>query len=288
MIFLLSALLVASPGYADIVVIDDDNRQVILQKPANNIISLAPHVTELLFSAGAGEKVIAVVRGGDHPPDGKQIEQVGDAFGIDLERIAVLNPDLIVAWKSGNGQATLNLLSKLSIPIYLSEPRRLEDVARTIRRLGELAGTADVASHNAAQYLSALQSLRQSNRGKPPLSVFYQTWAEPIFTINSEHLISKVITLCSGVNIFSALPSLSPQVSEEAVVLKNPDVIFTSGDQHADQHLLARWRDWPEIGAVRNHHLYFIPSALIARSSTGILQGANRLCDHLDKARDGH
>jgi len=286
LVFLLSVLSIHFPCSAAIIVVDDDDRQVILQKPADKIVSLAPHVTELLFSAGAGGKVVAVVKNSDYPPEAKQIQQVGDAFSIDFERIAALSPDLIVAWKSGNGSATLELLSILSIPVYLSEPRRLEDIAKTINNLGELADTIDVASRNAAHYLSTLKSLRQSNEDKLKLNVFYQTWAQPIFTINHDHLISKVITLCSGTNIFSETASLSPQVSEESVVLKNPEVIFSSGDKHTEQHLLDRWRDWPEVKAVRNHHLYFIPSELIARGSPRILEGANILCDHLDEARN--
>ncbi len=265
---------------------DDRGASVVLQQPAHRIVSLAPHATELLFAAGAGNDVVGVVIG-DYPPRARRLPRVGDAFRIDLERLLGLRPDLVVAWQSGNPPADLARIEALGIPLYVTEPRRLEQIAEYLRELGHLAGTEEAARSAAAGYLSALEDLRSRHAGLAPVTVFYQIAAQPLVTVNGTHIISQAMALCGGRNVFAALAPLAPAVSLEAVLDADPQAIVV-GSWSADPQLeLAPWRRWPQLSAVRTGNLYAIPADYLDRAGPRLLTGVRRLCAALDRTRAG-
>ena len=272
------------PAGADIRVTDDMGQPVVLEKPAQRIISLAPYITELLFAAGAGETIVAVTAFSDYPEAAKLLTQVGDGGGLDLEAILALQPDLVVAWQSGNPRVQVERLQALGITVFLSEPRWLEDVPATLQRLGRLAGTESVAAAQADSFNRRYAKLQQRYAQRPQVSVFYQIWDQPLMTLNGEHLFSDVLRLCGGENIFNALPTLAPQIDIEAVLLANPDVIVVAADD-SDSPLLATWQRWPQLSAVKQGHVYAMPRDQLVRHSPRILDGAERLCELLDGAR---
>ena len=272
------------PAGADIRVTDDMGQPVVLEKPAQRIISLAPYITELLFAAGAGEAIVAVTAFSDYPEAAKLLTQVGDGGGLDLEAILALQPDLVVAWQSGNPRVQVERLQALGITVFLSEPRWLEDVPATLQRLGRLAGTESVAAAQADSFNRRYAKLQQRYAQRPQVSVFYQIWDQPLMTLNGEHLFSDVLRLCGGENIFNALPTLAPQIDIEAVLLANPDVIVVAADD-SDSPLLATWQRWPQLSAVKQGHVYAMPRDQLVRHSPRILDGAERLCELLDGAR---
>lgn len=278
--------LCCTAGQAAVTTIDDAGREVSLPGPAGRIVSLAPHITELLFSAGAGAKVVGAVQWSDFPEAASRIPRVGDTYSVDLERIVEMRPDLIVAWKSGNSQLTVRRLLDLGLPVFISEPRSLDDIGESIRRLGELAGTADFAPAEHAAYMQRLQALRSRNPGGPAVSVFYQVWDEPIFTVNGEHVISEVIGLCGGRNVFAALPSLSTQIGREAVLAADPDVIIASGADAERPAWLDNWNQWPSMTAVRHGTLFHVAPHLLQRHTVRILDGAEQVCTMLNTARN--
>ena len=186
-------------------VMDDLSRNVVLAQPAARIVSLAPHITELLFAAGAGEYVVGTVAYSDYPIEAQRIVRIGDNAQLDLERIVALHPDLIVVWLHGNAQRQLEKLVDLGIPGIHNEPRRLDDVAVSIERLGRLAGTELIANNAADTFRARLAELRGNYAGRPPVRLFYQVWDKPLITINGSHLISDVIRLCGGENVFADL-----------------------------------------------------------------------------------
>ncbi|MDZ7782259.1 MAG: helical backbone metal receptor [Halioglobus sp.] len=140
-----------------------------------------------------------------------------------------MQPDLVVMWGSGNGGGTLSRLVNLNIPVYVSELRDLADIPASIRRLGTLAGTSEVSEAEAARLERELEELQQNYGGGPPLKVFYQIWHEPLQTVNGEHLISQVLALCGGRNLFAGARSLAPRISVESVLVRNPDAIVAGG-----------------------------------------------------------
>lgn len=278
-------LFIASPVMAEISVIDDMGHQVRLEQPAQRIVSLAPHVTEMLFAAGAGEQVVGVVEYSDYPEQAKQIPSVGSYSRLDFERLLALKPDLVVAWHSGNPAEMREKVAELGFPVFLSEPRGLDDVADNVEQLAHLAGTEAQAAAAVKDYREQLANLRTNNDAKPPVRVFYQIWDRPLMTISGGHLIGRVIELCGGDNIFTELETLAPQVSLEAVLLADPQIIVASGMAHERPEWLSAWKKWRDLAAVKDDHLVVIHPDIIQRHTPRILQGAQQMCEHLDAVR---
>jgi iron complex transport system substrate-binding protein len=279
----------ASQAQAAITVTDDNGAAVTLAAPAQRVISLAPHVTELIYAAGGGSRLVGAVSYSDYPSEAKQIPRVGDNKALDLERIAALKPDLIVIWRHGNAQAQLERLRELHIPLFFSEPHQLDDVAQTLTKLGTLLGTSDLADATASRYRLDIAYLRARYANRPPVSVFYQVWDQPLMTLNGTHMVSDVITLCGGRNVFAKLQPLVPTVSTEAVLAADPEAIVTAaaGATTPDRPLmqLDRWRAWPSLKAVARNNLFAIDGDLIDRPTPRLALGAAKLCEDLDVAR---
>jgi iron complex transport system substrate-binding protein len=282
---LLFVILSATVHAGTIKVTDDVGNTVMLLAPARRIVSLAPHAVELLFAAGAGAQVIATVDYSDYPPAARKIPRIGGSSGLDVERIVALKPDLIVAWASGNPRRTIEQLRSLGFVIYLTEPRHLADIARNLEQLGRLAGTEPVAREEARQFTARYRALTAQYAQRPRLRVFYQVLDPLLITVNREHLISEVLQLCGGENIFAALPLLAPAVSEEAVLAANPEVIIAGGTEEGWRPWQARWRERTELKATNRDALYFIPADRLHRHGPRVLDGVEQLCAALDDAR---
>ncbi len=264
---------------------DSTGNTVTLAAPAKRIVSLAPHTTELLFSAGAGDRIVAAVDYSDFPEAAKKIPRIGGYNRIDIEAVIAQRPDLIVGWKSGNNAAMVEKLQRLGIPVFLSEPKHLSAIADEIDALAVLAGTSQVATPVTQAWRKRLDDLRQHYRGSTPVTVFYEVWNRPMMTVNGQHLISEAMALCGGRNVFAQLPSLAAQVSVEAVIAADPQVIIASGMGEEHPEWLDDWRRWPAMTAVKNNRLYFIPPALLQRNTLRILDGTERICGVLESAR---
>ncbi|WP_394365181.1 cobalamin-binding protein [Paraburkholderia kirstenboschensis] len=282
-------LAIALRAQAGIAVTDDTGAVLTLAAPAQRVISLAPHVTELLYAAGGGLKIVGAVSYSDYPPEAQQLPRVGDNKSLDLERIVALKPDLIVVWRHGNAQRQLDRLRELHIPLFFSEPHHLDDVAVSLTKLGELLGTSFTADTAAAAYRRDIARLRAQYANRPAVSVFYQVWDQPLMTLNGEHMVSDVIELCGGRNVFARLQPLVPTVSTEAVLAANPQAIVTAapGATKPDTTLpqLGAWRAWPRLSAVANNNLFAIDGDLINRPAPRIALGAKQMCEDLDLAR---
>ncbi|OGI47192.1 MAG: cobalamin-binding protein [Candidatus Muproteobacteria bacterium RIFCSPHIGHO2_01_FULL_65_16] len=281
----LLGLLGAAPAPAPTRVPDDAGATVVLAAPARRVVSLAPHVTELLYAAGAGGYVVGAVDYSDYPEAAKRIPRVGSYTGLDLEAIVALRPDLIIAWQSGNPPSQVERLRALGLAVYVSEPRHIEDVATNIERLGRLAGTADAALRAARAFRQRHEALRRRYAARPAVTVFYQIWDRPLMTVNGKQLISDVIHLCGGRNVFADLPILAPTVDVEAVLAADPEAIVASGAGASRPEWFDAWRRWPQLRAVRRDNLFVVPPDVLQRHGPRILDGAEHLCADLEAAR---
>ncbi|MEN8107720.1 MAG: cobalamin-binding protein [Pseudomonadota bacterium] len=270
---------------AAVKVTDDTGTRVSLSQPADRIISLAPHITELLFAAGAADAIVAVAEFSDYPAAAALLPRIGGGSGIDLEAVIALQPDLVIAWGSGNPAGQVARLRQLGIPVFVSEPRVLADIPASLRRFGQLAGTELAANAAADRFNLRHRQLLQRNSGKSTVSVFYQIWDRPLMTVNDAHLISDVIRLCGGSNVFADLSGLASPVGLEAVLQRDPQVIIAGSDSTDAADLMAYWQRWPEMAAVRQGYVYSIPRELLVRHTPRILAGAERLCGLLDSVR---
>ena len=273
------------PAQAAIVVTDVSGATIRLEAPARRIVSLAPHITELLFAAGAGERVVGTVDYGDFPPAARALPRVGGGYSLDLEAIVALKPDLVMGWQSGNAPASVSRLRSMGLNVHLSQPNRIEDIAGELEGIGRLAGTEAAANAAAARFRERYATLAARYSQRPPVDVFYQIWKQPLMTVNGRQIISDAIRLCGGRNVFAQLPILAPTVTVEAVIAANPEVIVASGMGDSRPEWLDDWKRWHTLTAVARGNLYFVPPDLIQRHTARILDGVEMLCVHMEAAR---
>lgn len=270
---------------ADVVVTDDTGVVVRLAQPARRIVSLAPHVTESLFAIGAGERIVATVDYSDYPAAAQKLPRVGGYSRLDLEAIAAQKPDLVIAWESGNSKAHVEKLRALGLPLYVTQPNRIDDIAGTLERFARLAGVQDGAAPVVAGFRARLDGLRARYSGRPRVRTFYQIWKQPLMTVGAPQIISDAIRLCGGENVFGQLATMAPTVTVEGVIATNPEVIVASGMGDSRPEWLDDWKRWTSVTAVARDNLFFVPPELIQRHTPRLLDGAELLCRHLETAR---
>lgn len=281
---LLFLVVIAVPAHA-ITVQDFSGREVTLAQPAERIVALAPHIVENLYSAGAGDKLVGIVSYSNFPDEAKNVPEVGTYNAFSLEQVLALQPDLVVMWGSGNGMQTLPQFETLGIPVYVSELRQLSDVPKSIRNLSQLAGTPTIGEAEASRIEAELSILQRRYKERRSLSVLYQIWNDPLQTVNGEHLISEIISLCGGYNVFRDARSLAPRISIESVLLRDPDAIVASGMGEARPEWLDEWRAYPSLTAVADNALFVVNPDHLQRPSARIVLGARSLCQQLDQIR---
>ncbi|HZH06272.1 MAG TPA: helical backbone metal receptor [Lautropia sp.] len=290
-------------------VTDDQGRRVALQTAAKRAITLSPALTELVFAAGGGERLVGAVEHSDYPAAAAGLPRVGDALSLQMEKILSLRPDLILAWQRGNNPRQLERLAELGVPIYYSDIEELDGVATTLERLGVLFGTpTQAAARDFRQRLARLGPADASSPPSPtpapdavssapaehsfkasqePVRVLYQVWAQPLMTINGRHVITDLIERCGGINVFSSQPLLVPQIGIEAAVAAAPEAIIASASRRAaaSDRSLEHWRRYASIPAVANGFLFLIDADAISRATPRMLDAGEAICSHLDKVR---
>ena len=277
--------LLAATAFADIVVVDDAGRSIRLASPAQRIVTLAPHATELVFAAGAGARIAGVVRGSNHPDEARGLPVIGDVQALDLERILALRPDLVVSWPYTT-PAQVDRLRDRGIPVFVTDPRSIDGIATDIERLGTLAGTQREAVQSAERFRREVRAAVAPNSGRR-VRVFYEIWNAPLFTIGADHLITHAIEACGGENVFASIAIPAPQVSVEAVVAARPDTIIAGTDGATWPAWLDAWRRWTSIPAVRDNLLQVVDADRLHRPGPRFAGGVAQLCAAIAKARTG-
>ena len=278
-------ILLSNNATAEIRLTDDSGRTVTLAQPARRIITLAPHIVELLYAAGAGDRIVGAVEYSYFPEAAKSIPRIGDSAQLDLERIVAMKPDLIMVWQHGNAQRQLDRLLSVGVPVYYNEPRSLDDIARSIEQFGKLAGSEVVAQPAASEFLRREAELRARYSRLAPVKVFYQIWNKPLMTVNGEHIISDMMRLCGGENVFAGLKQRVPVISTEAVLTANPEAISGASAEVGATGKLDNWKKWPSLLAVSRNNLFVIDGDLISRHTPRMLEGARIMCEQIDAAR---
>jgi iron complex transport system substrate-binding protein len=273
-------------GAQPVAAIDDAGNRVELARPAQRIVSLAPHLTEQLFAIGAGAHIVGTTEFADHPDEAKRIPRVARAHSVDLERVAALEPDLIAVWGSGFPPAVLEALRRLGAPVFVSEPKSLADIAGSLERLGTLTASAG-AGAAAAAFRARLDALRARYSARRPVTVFYQIWPQPLMTLSGRHALNEAIRVCGGRNVFEDLAPIAPQVSVEAVLAADPQVIVTAEPGGRRTDALDGWKRFPSLRAVRAGRLVTLDADRINRHTPRLLDELAVLCERIDQARSG-
>ncbi len=285
LLLLATCLLSININAQTIRVMDDEDAEVILARPAEKIISLAPAITELLFSIDAGGRIVGVVEFSDFPDAALSIPIIGRHDQLDMERILEIGPDLIIAWKTGNPRGSVARLKEMGYTVFMAETQSLADIPLMIERLGKLSGKESTAMQVANEFREQHQALQSSYGNKTALSTFYQIWNAPLISVGGDELINDIIELCGGKNVFADLQQKAPKVSEESVLLRNPEIIVASGADEQRPDWLDDWKSWNGLAAVAQDNLFFVPPDLVMRPTLRALQGAEILCQQIDSAR---
>jgi iron complex transport system substrate-binding protein len=252
--------------------------------PARRVITLAPHLAELVFAAGAGGTLVGTVEYSDFPEPARRLPRVGDAFSLDRERITSLQPDLLLAWGGGTPVTVIEQLRDDGYPVEVIGGDSLDSIAYALEQIGRLTGSEVTATPRAEEFRRELARLRQRYSGRPVLRAFFQISERPLYTVTGRQIISQAMTLCGGRNVFEALPGLVAQVSAERVLAADPEVMLATAD--AGEEALARWREFDSIAAVRAGHLYLVDGDLISRPGPRMLAGIGQICERMEASRE--
>lgn len=250
------------------------------------IVSLSPHITELLFAAGAGPAIVGVDDSSDYPAAVAAIPRVGEPSALDIEGLLKLKPTLIVLWDSGTPERRKAELERLKLKLLVTEQRHLDDIPSTLIEFGHLAASEGVAAAAARSYQIELQRLRAQYAARARLKVFYQVWDRPLYTLSGEHVVSEILSLCGGENVFGELATLAPGIDKEAVLARAPDVILIAAPAADTVRQVRDWNRFPGIPAVSRHHVFGVDPTLLGRMGPRILQGVQQVCSLLDRARE--
>lgn len=278
-------------------VLDDLTRKVCVSKPKSGVlrvVSLSPHLTEIVYFLKAGHQVVAIDQSSDYPEAVKRLPKVGDSLRLDLEKLMALRPDLVLAWASGTSQTQINQLQKMGIPVFVSEPLGVGAVASTMSRISVLLGQESENREAIQAWLLAFESLRGNDKsgslnelkkGSPSsdnakVRVFYQVWHDPLMTLSGKHVVSEIIQRCGGTTAFSEARILAPTVSIESVLQFNPQLILAT----AEPSSLAHWSRWTSMAAVRNKQLKVVTPDILVRSGPRLLQAAQEVCTLIRRA----
>jgi len=262
-----------------------DGVALTLKAPAQRVISLAPDFSELMFDVGAGGTLVGTVEYSDYPEAAKKVPRIGDGFHVDVEKVLALKPDLILAWQGGTPQALTDKLRSLKLPVLAIGTHELKDIANNLETLGKATGH-DVEARQAAEGFRARVAALQGRYAQAaPIRVFYEVQTEPLFTVGGAQIISRLMQVCGGRNIFANLSELGPAVGVEAVLARDPQAIITGDGEQDLAQRLKEWQQWPQLSAVRYQNLYVMNDDWISRSTPRLLDAGKQLCEDLDKAR---
>ena len=262
---------------------DDRGVTISLVRPAWRIVTLAPHLAEIAFAAGAGSRLVGVSSFSRHPAEAERLPMVASYGRVDIERLIALRPDLVLAWRSGNSALQIERLERIGIRVFVTEVRALADIPRIVRVVGALAGSVDVAEARALQFENEISDLRKRYAAERRVAVFLEIWHAPTLTVNGVHLISDALRLCGGRNVFAVAKPLTPLVSREQILDARPEAIVTGG---VANEATEAWKGLEPVPAVRNRRIYSVDPDLLHGQGPRLLEGVRALCQRLERARD--
>jgi iron complex transport system substrate-binding protein len=280
-------LMACSPGAraGEIALGQADGSTLLLAAPATRVVTLSPHLAELVFAAGAGDQLVATVEYSNYPAAAENIPRIGDAYRLDSERIVALRPDLVIAWDSGNPRAAIEQLRSFGVPVWAVEIREPLEIADTLDAISLATGHEIPAMRESEAIRNRLNKLATDYQGAENLDYFYQVGEKPLFTINGEQLISKGLRMCGGNNVFSEESGIAFQVGYESVIVANPDALFAPSSGGSEDPLSA-WREWPAMKAVRRDALFLLPADAVSRATPRFLDALELACRLLDGLRE--
>lgn len=252
------------------------------------LVSLAPHATEYVYYLDLGDQLVGAVEYSDYPEAAKQVPRVGGYQTLSLEKIASLAPTLVLIWPSGNPANVYDALKERRMPMFETEPRSVADIANELRALAARLALPSQATAKVATFEQEIASLRQTYANRPTVTVFYQVWEKPLYTLGGTHFFNDLLSICGGKNVYADVKELAPIVGFESLLARKPQVILSSS-RHGDKALdtwRQSWQQWQQIPAVKNLQMHYVDADIFTRPTPRALDAAKTLCQHLEAARE--
>jgi len=264
---------------------DDQGHQVRLTAPAQRVVTLSPHATELVSAAGGGDRIVATVNASDFPPSARTLPRIGDGLSPNPERILLTRPDLVIGWQPSQ----FSSLSQLSVPTFLSNPKTLSSIPKSIETLGKMLGTSEIANIRAASLNQILARLKQYSRPDTQVRVFIQVGDTPEYTLNRAHLLSEIIEQCGGINVFGSAAAAAPKISAESVLSQKPDLVLigrigATAQPTQDLAALSYWQRL-NLTAGMAGQVYVMDSDVLYRPGPRLIEAAETICSLIQQAR---
>ena len=254
------------------------------QDETMKIVTLSPHLAEMIYELGSESSLVGVSSYTDYPESAKSIPRIGDAFILDLERMALLDPDIILAWESGTPKKVVEELDNLGYRLEIIKSKNLNEISTALSQIGQIIGKQKQASIIIKEYSDQLKDLKEEYKNKQKVTVFFQIDQQPLFTIGGNHFISEMIEVCAGINVFSELEQLAPSVSVESVIARDPQVMMSMAKGNS-QDKFQSWKKFGNMSANKYDNFYYLYSDALERPTTRIVSAGEEMCKKLDEAR---
>lgn len=251
---------------------------------AERVISLAPHLTEMMYSAGAGNQLVGTVNYSDYPSEAKKLAIIGGYSNLNYEKIISLNPDVVLYWQGGNQAQAIKRLQQLGINVLSFKEKTLDDIPQTILKLGKRFHTENHARKISQQLTQQLQQLKTTYQHHHKVTVFYQIWDAPLMTIGKPQFLNEAIELCGGQNIFNDQLQPAPQVSLESVLARNPQIILLGGQKQKQQQWQTYWQQFTQLHATQNQQIYLLNADHFQRPTARLIHALPALCQTINQA----
>ena len=266
---------------AHVGVTDDWGREIVRKEEATSVVSLAPHLTELVYSAGAGERLIGVSAHCDYPPQAATLARVADYRSIDYERLVALAPELVLVWGAGLKHAALRRLEALGMDVWVSQPKSFGDVARNLEAIGRLTGHAGHAAREAARFRRRMDALRTAyGTGVRRHKMLYLVWNAPLMAAGRNTWISSALETCGGVNVLANAATDFAIISRETALVTDAELVL---------HGIAEGFDDAAVEALFGKRIktaYMNPD-LLQRPSLRLAEGVANVCRLIGVRRAG-
>ncbi|MFZ5775839.1 MAG: ABC transporter substrate-binding protein [Thermodesulfobacteriota bacterium] len=260
-------------------VTDQAGRTVTIPHTPKRIIALAPSLVEIVYDLGEGSRLVGATQFSDFPAEAQRLPRVGSYVRLDLERIVALSPDLCLGIKEGNPKHQVEKIEATGIPVYVIDPRDLAGVMEAIRGVGAVLGVATKAEAVAVEMAGRIEKVRRRAAAATTRPrVFFQLYSPPIVTAGDNTFTHEMITLAGGLNL-GAGPVAYPRFSWEEVLARDPEVVVVTamGGKQAPEHLLAQWRQWPQLSAMKNGRIHVVEDNLFDRPTRRLIDGLEAL-----------
>lgn len=272
-----------------VTLVDADGKSMVLPQAAQRIVSLAPHLTDILLSLGARAQMVGVSddheNRGAHAASLTGLPVISDAASINYEKLLFVRPELVLAWGSGTPRSWIEQIRYLGIPVFVMEARHLPDIAVQIEQLGILSRHENAAQAQATAFRQRMQRMQQRYQKGARLTYFYQAWSQPLYTLHAGHLLSQALALCGADNVVAAGPVPAPLINPEFVIRADPDVIMFAATDTAGSR--AYWSRFPRLQAVSAKHLLVVDDKRLTRPGPDMLSAIETVCGQLAPWRAG-